>query len=275
MHTDDKKHRPNLTGFAAAVNREPETVHLAKMEGYSVSAVALLAGEPGAKNPYDLTSSQDQSEKFAGWQIGAQAAHEHFRSDSKEYRMTLEMAAEQWKREHPEPPVKDPKDLNPDGVPLSGAVACETGFAESANPFIRGTMDYSRWGKAWRDKAEEMYKDHVNAEMPQALGDKVERDPLKDVRAAEAQVLALLASLNQVAAMGLQEMTKQYADYQNTGFQRLSQKEQVEKHEEFLAQQAALQGALRWLAIGKTDIEKGFMSVVRSLYGGLPRKDEY
>jgi hypothetical protein len=271
MHTDDKKHRPSLTGLAA-LSREPKNVTAAKMEGYAATAAELLRGRQAA-NPYDLTANQDSSERFAGWQIGAQAAHEHFRSTEPIYKDTLSAAADRWVKEHPE--KTDPKGLNPDGVPLDGGVACETGFAESANPFIRGTMDHSRWGKAWRDKAEEMYKDHVNAEMPRALGDKAERDPLKDVREAESQVLALLASLNQVAAMGLQEMTKQYADYQNTGFQRLSQKEQVEKHEEFLAQQAALQGALRWLAIGKTDIEKGFMSVVRSLYGGLPRKDEY
>jgi hypothetical protein len=259
-HVDDKKHRPSLTeGVFAAAKPLPEHVADAIRRGYNETAATLFRhkGRERPKNPFPLpvaASQREQVEQFGAWQEGSDRAvrdYHAFDTLSAEQKAAMTDAVNKWELDHPSDSV----------TPTGGQTAREQGWARVTNPHLKGTYEWGAWNKDW-----DVTDSRLSPPTEEPAAAEQEVGPLEAVRATEAEVLALLSALHLDIQNLLGDLAKDFAAYQASGYQRLSVEEQTKRQAAFRAREKSLTGAARWLAIGKTDIEKGFMCVVRSLY---------
>jgi ribosome modulation factor len=82
----------------------------------------------------------------------------------------------------------------------------------------------------------------------------------------EERVLRILDELMEAVQLELGDVTREYAEFSNSGFARMSVEDQTAKHVEFKTRMSDANGAARNIALARTHIEDGFMRAVRSIF---------
>ena len=102
--------------------------------------------------------------------------------------------------------------------------------------------------------------------------DEAAKDPATEVMSdidwltvCEARLLGFIKGQRAKIQEEFGDLGKELAAYQTEGFKRDSVEAQTDKQAEFAAWEAELTTAARWLSIGKTQLEQGFMFLHRSL----------
>lgn len=258
--------------FSIAVRAIGGHVRQTMVEAFGATAYALKEGQAKPVNPHDPDKSPLDGDAFAAWRHGAQSAERYWHEwvglselEKEEFERAAQAYFDKIK------PLSD--------APLDGAKACETGWRETANPFGKGTPNHTRWHDQWTTKAAAMWQEHLDAPPPPRTaatgGERVAGyRPVDDGKAArvnafkqaEEKVLRMIDALHTEFQNEVGDIAADEAAFKDSGYKRMAPEEQKAKHDELALRYATAQNALRWLALGKTDLEKAFMAVNRSIF---------
>ena len=239
-------HKSHAT-FEAQWTRVPEGARTAMAEGFGATAYSLREWGLKPNNPYNAneTASTTEHHRFSGWREGAQTAERYWQDWTQlpdREREVFERAADahhEKLRKEPPPPPK-----------TQAAAPEETRRTATGGERVKGYSPVTE--------------------------DKVVR--VNDMKQAEEVLLRYVDTLHQEFQNEVGDIAKEQAEFQTNGYKRLSVAEQKVKIAEFAQRMAAVQTAMRWLAIGKTDVEKGCMALYRSVFRpqrvSLPDDDE-
>lgn len=241
-------HKSHASLAAVLHNTISKASRDAMIAGFSATAYALRESakkpdNPFGKNEESLRSADDFAE-FAAWREGAQTAERYWQDWAQlpdREREVFERAADAHHEK-----------LREDTPPKTQAAAP----AEETRRTATGGERVKGYGPVTEDKVV-----RVNA-----------------MKQAEEVLLRYVDTLHQEFQNEVGDIAKEQAEFQANGYKRLSVAEQKVKIAEFAQRMAAVQTAMRWLAIGKTDVEKGCMALYRSVFRpqrvSLPDDDE-
>lgn len=166
-------------------------------------------------------------------------------------------------------------------IPQDGGVAFEGGYSRRTNPHARGTEHWERWNRAWDTanvarggwplNSPKTSTAHLPPPVVQQIHGYKQQSPEATARGnksklLEATVLDTIDELHLSLQNEFGDLAKLVADYQSEGFKHDDVDTQRAKLAGFKATELELNGVGRWLALGKTSIETGFMQVNRSIF---------
>jgi hypothetical protein len=225
----------------SAPSKEARDVMVA---GFSATAYALQEGHPAKpSNPYGKSPETAESGSlvdFAAWREGAQMAERYW----QDWAILAAQQKEEFERaahDHFRRVVQPEREAQREQAQAAAAQAPQAEAPKFAAPG----------------------GEHVKGFQPITEEMRVRVNAFKQV---EERVLRMVDALLTEFQNEAGDVAKEQADFQTTAYKRMSVEAQKDKILEFQVRMAAVQGALRWLAIGKTDIEKGFMAVNRSVF---------
>lgn len=216
----------------------------AMLEGFGATAYAFREHPNATKpaNPYNAENGEKEAALYGCWREGSLTAEQYWHDWAElptREREVWERGAQDWSRNLGD---KLAKQAPPATQPATEAAA-ETAPGSAAVPGYQPVTD----GKLQR----------VNV-----------------TKILEERVLRVIDTLLTEFQNEVGDIAKEQAEFQDMGYKRMSVFSQKEKIAELAGRMAEVQGALRWLALGKTDVEKGFMAINRSIFRparvGLP-----
>lgn len=234
------EHKHNIM---AAIHAAPKHAREALESGFAETALALRDGAQKPTNPFNADfcgSTQEEVEQFNGWREGAQMAEDYWHGwaalpegDRNVFELAAHNASERRQEAAEAAAQATAKAAQPE--PPKAATPPEP---EPVTARVHGYRQQS-------ERTMQIVNFH---------------------KLLEAQTLDCIDTLSAALKEEMQMHAEVVAQYQTEGYKFDPPEVQKAKFAEFQEKIDDLNTAGRWLAVGRTDIEKGWMAINRSVF---------